>query len=208
MATKAIPLTLIVGVATLVAVYAARGPLSSHSTPDARASAGLQACHALIDDFGDYPLLYLGDEFEGMPLTTCERAHTRPTNYGIPATDQVIFVYGTCTPIGGIDASCEPPLQVHVYPACMPAPVQAAGAPKATTRGVEASLLDRDEVFAEAPAFHVSISSGARDIETQSQTSQRAFAALIGVGPAAAGITAGAPLAAAHPVTPAQSPCS
>jgi len=185
-------LTLGIGLAVLAGAYAARGPLSRVTTPGA--SAGVEKCHELIDNFTDYPIVYLGDEFEGLPLTYCEHAHTNGTGYGIPPTDQVVLIYGTCTPVGGIDASCEPPLQVHIYPSCMPIPVQAPGNAFTTDRGVDLAMLNRTDVFAEAGDYHVKIAAAGVS-DAASERSLRAFGALRGANPRAAAITAESSLA-------------
>jgi hypothetical protein len=50
------------------------------------------------------PLYYAGREFEGLPLTYASREDA----------DQVLFVYGDCTP--GDDSGCSPPVQIQIFP--------------------------------------------------------------------------------------------
>ena len=54
-------------------------------------------------------MYWLGDEFEGRPLTS------------VTAEDwstAAVLVYGTCEPSGGFEPSCAPPVQVQVFPLC------------------------------------------------------------------------------------------
>lgn len=114
-------LPLVVGLASLAGGWFVRPMVFGSTSSPAQANAGLEACHALIVSFTAYPLVYIGDNFDGLPLNQCERRQTSGTPYGIPPTDQVIFIYGTCTPTGPPEddaPSCLPPLQVSLPRVC------------------------------------------------------------------------------------------
>jgi hypothetical protein len=106
-------LVCLAGAAALASGMAAQILIRDASEP-AAANAGVEACLARVRDFDEYPLLFLGEEFEGHQLVWCSHRRTSGTDYGIPPTDQFIFVYGDCTPTGVSERSCKPPIQVHV----------------------------------------------------------------------------------------------
>jgi hypothetical protein len=90
----------------------------SRRTEPATADIAVAKCEdELLQAFDAYPLLYLGDTFEGLPLSYCLRRQEGGTFDGIPPTDRFVFVYGTCTIKPG-RSSCAVPLQVSVYPRC------------------------------------------------------------------------------------------
>lgn len=81
-----------------------------------------------VNTFDQFPLVWLGDEFEGMRLTAIlrDRISAVPDR---PEIDRVTFIYGDCTPAstgtadpatGAIprEESCPAPLQVTVSAAC------------------------------------------------------------------------------------------
>ncbi|HEX6699899.1 MAG TPA: hypothetical protein VF101_04135 [Gaiellaceae bacterium] len=72
------------------------------SAPDADIAAAKR--------FRGFPLYWVGERFEGWKLA------------GIDGLDGpapfVTFIYGTCTPHGGDEPSCTPPLQIQVSPLC------------------------------------------------------------------------------------------
>ncbi len=174
------------GLVALAGGWALQAVISRNSASPAVSGAGLDACHALIERFDAYPIVYLGDEYDGLPLRTCHRRQTPGTAYGIPPTDRVTFIYGFCE-LTGAEPSCAPPLQIHVLPACSPLPGEM---PKlSTTRGVEALALGRASVFAAAPQFHVKISAAQGDAAKNRETALRAFDALRGANELASSIS-------------------
>ena len=69
--------------------------------------------------FREFPLYWLGESYEGLPLTKIIRYRYDPEP-PIPATEAeniVLFIYGSCTP--GPDSGCAPPLSIRVEPYCM-----------------------------------------------------------------------------------------
>jgi hypothetical protein len=61
------------------------------------------------EEFDEFPLYWLGAEFEGMDLTHV--GFHGPGGF-------VTLVYGSCTPVGTDEPSCSPPLQIQVSPLC------------------------------------------------------------------------------------------
>jgi hypothetical protein len=74
--------------------------------------------------FRDFPVYWLGEEFEGLPLTAVLRAwqprdpRLQMGGGGPRGQNAFIFVYGTCRPKGGEQPSCPPPLALRVEPYC------------------------------------------------------------------------------------------
>jgi hypothetical protein len=60
--------------------------------------------------FDGFPLYWLGESFDKWDL-----AHVDGLDYD---SQIVTFIYGDCTPHGGEQPSCTPPLQVQVSPLC------------------------------------------------------------------------------------------
>jgi hypothetical protein len=73
--------------------------------------------------FQEYPLFWLGPTYGGLKLTGVDSGRV-----DVPSADHtriirthshtVTFLYGTCTPGGGDEQSCPPPLQVQNWPSC------------------------------------------------------------------------------------------
>jgi hypothetical protein len=59
-------------------------------------------------NFEDYPLLWAGEEFEGLPVT----------HVSLGAGGFATFIYGDCEPKGEDHPSCTPPLQLQISPLC------------------------------------------------------------------------------------------
>jgi hypothetical protein len=60
--------------------------------------------------FDGFPLYWLGDRFEGLPLTHLELANGRGF---------ATLHYGSCTPSGAYEPSCTDPLQLQISPLCL-----------------------------------------------------------------------------------------
>ena len=69
------------------------------SPPDVAAARG----------FDRFPLYWLGEEFEGVPLVHVEAR---------PESEIVTFVYGDCDPPGHDEGGCSPPLQIQIMALC------------------------------------------------------------------------------------------
>ncbi len=89
--------------------------------------------------FDDFPLLYPGDEIDGLKLTAILRRDDR--------ADYVSFVYGDCEPAAD-DQGCAPPAEVQVWPACARSPDRYTGSTESPSvegsivRGVPTVVLD------------------------------------------------------------------
>lgn len=60
--------------------------------------------------FDRFPLYWLGESFEGHELAAIE---------GVGESGPgVVLIYGECTPDGGLEPSCAPPVQVQIFPLC------------------------------------------------------------------------------------------
>jgi hypothetical protein len=64
--------------------------------------------------FDDYTLYYLGDSFQGLPLTYAGRGGGNGT--GLRRSWS--FIYGTCTPPPGNEGGCAPPVEVQDWSIC------------------------------------------------------------------------------------------
>jgi hypothetical protein len=84
--------------------------------------------------FKKYPLYWLGEHFEGWRLSAI---------LGLDYNGSYVsFIYGTCTPSGGDEPSCTPPLEVQVSAFCTPAGVENAQTP--TRRRIRGAPIDRN----------------------------------------------------------------
>ena len=68
--------------------------------------------------FNEFPLYWLGESYDGLPLTRIIRYRydPEPPIPAVTAEDSVAFIYGTCTPSS--ESGCAPPLQIIVEPYC------------------------------------------------------------------------------------------
>jgi hypothetical protein len=89
--------------------------------------------------FEDFPLLYAGEQVDGLPLATIVRRND--------TASYVSFVYGDCEP-GAPDQGCAPPAEVQVWPTCARSldlyrgGSGSAAVEHVTVRGVQAIALD------------------------------------------------------------------
>jgi hypothetical protein len=60
--------------------------------------------------FDSFPLYWVGGRFEKWPLRGIQGLEGR--------SEFVSFIYGECTPKGGEQPSCTPPLELQVFPLC------------------------------------------------------------------------------------------
>jgi hypothetical protein len=65
---------------------------------------------AAARQFDAFPLYWLGPQFEGWKLASVDGLSGTPTI--------VSFIYGDCTPTGGSEPSCTPPLEVQISKLC------------------------------------------------------------------------------------------
>ena len=115
---------------------------------------GAARCRELAAGFDDYPLVWVGDEFEGLPLVGCERvqsaAQTSPEGVVFdPGSDFFNFYYGTCDLAPGVEA-CPVPLQVTVDPPCGPSLSNDVKKGTLEVRGIDAYVKE-DGDYASKP---------------------------------------------------------
>jgi len=166
------------------------------------ATAGGSGCEDKVRSFDRYPLLYLGEEFEGLPLVSCEYHVSPGTSYGTPPTERYVFIYGRCTiPPDRTDGGCAVPLQVTVYPPCGPSITPKADVSKQQLRGVDVRILRNDAVYVETSAYKAKISVGQVAGQRLALTT-RAFDALRGANDLAAGVSEQSRLTDASAVQP------
>jgi hypothetical protein len=75
------------------------------------------------ENFDDFSLYWLGESYEGLPLTAIIRYTyvPEPPTPALTAEDSVTFIYGDCTPVGE-EGSCVPPVSITLEPYCMKPP--------------------------------------------------------------------------------------
>lgn len=87
-----------------------------------RASAIFNSRHSDLDpagarSFSRFPLYWLGDSFERLPLKAITQ-RDEPLGRGEKVrADYVGFIYGDCAASG--ENGCPPPLEIQVWPACV-----------------------------------------------------------------------------------------
>jgi hypothetical protein len=124
-------------VAVAVAALIAAGCGAARVDPAAVSHGGLTLEQARA--FDDFPLLYAGEQVDGLPL----RAIVRRDD----TASYVAFVYGDCEPAAD-DLGCAPPTEVQVWPACARSLDLYGNGPGSPTveptvvRGVSALALD------------------------------------------------------------------
>jgi hypothetical protein len=104
---------------------------------------------AALAAFDEFPLYFLGDSFQGLPLVEIQRVVGTPRPNRPVTSNYMLFVYGTCEVAPGSDTGCPVPLTVHVWPACERNPSVyeiGPGEPypreQTSLRGVPAALFD------------------------------------------------------------------
>ncbi|MEX2246344.1 MAG: hypothetical protein WEC75_06625 [Dehalococcoidia bacterium] len=199
-------LLVLVGLAIGAALYVKLGDPGS---PDS-ATAGLDeraACLELVTDFAEYPLYYLGEEFEGLPLTGCNRTQT-PVKYDLegkvrePATDFFNFHYGACTTLADSSSMCPSHVQVTVDPPCGPTLDGSQTMEKVPVRGVNAIVKPDGSVRIETPNVKVSIFASEATVAASRDAAIVAANALAGINAPVESVTAADSLDISAPSAP------
>jgi hypothetical protein len=124
------------------------GVACAHDASSATASH-YQACRPDGPRFTRY---FVGQSFDGLPLTDNSYECRPPTPQPITREDFVSFVYGDCTQGPGDEGGCAPPLEIQTWPACdtwysqyrFGNPGDPTGGPALVRRrGVPASFIDK-----------------------------------------------------------------
>ncbi len=129
-------------VVTIAVVAGACGASPQTSAPTAVAGerqSGMQ--NTEIEQFDAFPLFWLGDEFEGLPLNFV-RDERRPDRVPGIKMHSVTMVYGDCRPQGSA-SSCPAPLQITVHGFCGPTLAAGVARPDASLRDAAVAGADR-----------------------------------------------------------------
>lgn len=94
-----------------------------------------------VQSFQDFPVYWLGADFEGLKLTRIIRHISPPT---VPVQENlVLLIYGDCTPQG--DTGCSPPLSIRLERTCARPresfAAQSFDAPHIPIRGLDAARV-------------------------------------------------------------------
>jgi len=154
--------------------------------PDHSAEERLAACQALRQNFDDYPILFLGDEFDGQKLQTCDHQVSASSDSRQPSSDRFDFVYGTCDASKG---SCPVPLQISLDWSCGPTPIWAGSVPTVRTRGLTLHVGDAGHLWANGAGFHLSVFVNFVDSSQLTDEALNAVDALYGANRVAERIT-------------------
>jgi len=96
-------------------------------------------------DFKEWPLYWLGESFESLPLTKI--AWFTPER-GSPTDNTIDFIYGICTPPAG-GGGCAPPLSIQVSPLDFTPPEKISGVKRGDLfdfRGAKALWVDERQL--------------------------------------------------------------
>jgi hypothetical protein len=121
--------------------------------------------------FDEFPLLSLGDEFEGLPLTHVVH------QVGGPSGDQqmITFIYGDCV-MKNPDTPCPAPLQVTNYSSCGPDIASQTLRDQIEVRGVATRHYGpHGHLFLKTQSSKAIIISSALDNEDQAVRAARAL---------------------------------
>ena len=66
-----------------------------------------------VTTFGEFPVLWLGTEFEGYPLTLADVQYSPAPVPNFPPTHRMILMYGSCD--RNRQTSCAPPLAISIW---------------------------------------------------------------------------------------------
>jgi hypothetical protein len=79
-------------------------------------------------EFRDFPVYWIGEEFQGHRLDRIIRYVSSPDST-VPE-NKIILLYGSCTPVG--EGGCPVPLQIQVTPYCYKRPEDIAAVRRKT----------------------------------------------------------------------------
>jgi len=159
------------------------------STPGAEAN---KDCLQSAQDFMEYPLIFAGTEFRGLPLSGCQR-YVTPEKHNLdgsvrePAMDFFGFTYGSCAPVGD-EGGCPPPVQILVDPPCAPAISGDVIREQVEVRGVWTAVKLDGSLRIETPNFKMTVYALAGDYELNKQEAIAVVQALRGVNTRAAAL--------------------
>ena len=142
-------------------------------------------------DFSDFPLYWLGDEFQGHSLRYIIRDVLSPQS-GMWTENSVRFLYGSCAAEEIADGGCPPPLQIIAEPYCLKPPSmmpnQASGTAK--FRGGAESMTSPNALRVWTGGVAIKIYASTPELL---DAATAGFYSSNGLGPAGAGDTLPAP---------------
>ncbi len=138
-----------------------------------------------LSAFDRFPVLWLGEEFEGLPLTAIQYRYV-PSGEGHGPMERVDLVYGDCEPAA--DNGCPAPLQVSVYPECGPSVADSVKRERIQVRGVNADRYFTGHLAVETTSNRIVIISAGPAAGADAQ-SERAANALRGANTIARSLT-------------------
>jgi hypothetical protein len=142
-------------------------------------------------NFDDYPILFLGDEFDGQKLNSCIHQASPRSASGQPASDRFDFVYGDCDASKG---SCPAPIQISFDWSCGPTPIWVGSVPTRRTRGLTFHVGDDGQLWANGAGFHLSVFVTFVDRTQATDEALNVVDALYGANPVAERIMTSEPL--------------
>lgn len=188
LALKLIPaalLALVGGYATMAAVFATGSDEPGFAEPsrflpgdlDREAARQAQA-------FNEFPVLWLGEEYEGYRLVEFIRLQR-------PNQNAVVLIYGTCKPLPGVEGgSCVPPISViSSAPGSIPQPEAfepTVSGPVGTSRGVRSRVASGGR-FLWTESVIATVHANPEDREAATDQLRTANAAVVGVPEVRAG---------------------
>jgi hypothetical protein len=153
----------------VVALGVHYGPGSSAKT--ARAGYLSTLTKEDLEAFDRFPVLWLGEAFEGLPLTAIQYRYV-PAGEGHGPMERVDMVYGDCEPAA--DKGCPAPVQVSVYPACGPTLADPVKRESLEVRGVRADRYFDGHLALETASNRVVIISARPGAEGDAQAERAA----------------------------------
>jgi hypothetical protein len=119
-----------------------------------------------IRQFEEFPVYWLGESFQGLPLTAVHRMDYPGAFPGKPYNDpwhEVRFIYGTCTAAPG-QSSCPVPLSVSIRPYCeVPPEIVADAAKTGPPEEIRGAMVQRTGKSMRVWTGNVSIGIAATD---------------------------------------------
>ncbi len=151
------------------------GAFSSESGPTELRTGELdEEAVETVTSFNEFPVLWLGTEFEGYPLTSAILYNNPPPPQvpGARPEHRLVMVYGSCD--RGRQTSCAPPLAIHIW-----APFSSAGRPLPPGVVPEDEHQRRDlPVSFEEERLTLYTSSITIDVQGERDIAERAIVAL------------------------------
>lgn len=107
----------------LASMLARGGEKVQEAVPEALAQDEQHLTVQQLREFPDFPVFWLGEEFQGLPLMNIQyRYDVGPPDRIRPPAGVVVIIYGDCEPDPGSEGSCPAPLTVFTDAPCLNKP--------------------------------------------------------------------------------------